>query len=642
MNARTPSSMLLPVKTVKRKKETTPAAAPSIAAPVPAPAPALIQDEELSNYMLLAGMGKLRLDQLMYKCDALQVEKRAIESAHLYRQWIEHSDDSQKYLALFNYGSVLQTLGMADLAEEAYRLCVATEPKLAQAHINLGLVLERKGQNQQALDQWSNVVAQSLVNPTSDKLMEVTALNHIGRVYENLKQYEMAEQALRRSLQIDPKQSGVIQHWVHIRQKACMWPVYQSLPNVSANDMLMSTSPLAMLSLHDDPVIQLLSAHAFVGRTYSFNEEFLSKDKHYKHKRIRLGYLSGDLCTHAVGLLMADFLEAHDKSKFEIYAFDYSPEDGTPYRARLKQAFEHFHPVGTLTDREVAELVLANEIDVLIDMHGLSSGARPGICALHPAPLQGTYLGFIGTTAMPWLDFVVADRHVLPEELTPYFTEKPLYLDGSFLPLNKNMADITPITRAQVGLPEDAFVMAAFGNVYKINEDLLGAWANILKQAPRAVLWLMDDNEKTTAELKRKLKQIGVAAHQVQFSPRTSYQEYLARLHVADVFLDSYPYNCGSTTHDVLNCSLPMVTLSGKTMVSRMGRSMLSSLGLQELIANSFSEYVDITLKIAKDSDYQKELVKSVKSSMLRKQKNPKLLTASLENQIQSLIHKNS
>jgi predicted O-linked N-acetylglucosamine transferase (SPINDLY family) len=243
---------------------------------------------------------------------------------------------------------------------------------------------------------------------------------------------------------------------------------------------------------------------------------------------------------------------------------------------------------------------------------------------------------------MPWLDFVVADRHVLPEELTPYFTEKPLYLDGSFLPLNKNMADITPITRAQVGLPEDAFVMAAFGNVYKINEDLLAAWANILKQAPHAVLWLMDDNEKTTAELKRKLKQIGVAAHQVQFSPRTSYQEYLARLQVADVFLDSYPYNCGSTTHDVLNCSLPMVTLSGKTMVSRMGRSMLSALGLQELIANSFSEYVDITLKIAKDSDYQKELVKSVKSSMLRKQKNPKLLTASLENQIQSLIHKNS
>ena len=249
MNARTPSSMLLPVKTVKRKKETTPAAAPSIAAAVPAPVPALIQDEELSNYMLLAGMGKLRLDQLMYKCDALQAEKRAIESAHLYRQWIEHSDDPQKYLALFNYGSVLQTLGMADLAEEAYRLCVATEPKLAQAHINLGLVFERKGQNQQALDQWSNVVAQGVVNPTSDKLMEVTALNHIGRVYENLKQYEMAEQALRRSLQIDPKQSGVIQHWVHIRQKACMWPVYQSLPNVSANDMLMSTSPLAMLSL---------------------------------------------------------------------------------------------------------------------------------------------------------------------------------------------------------------------------------------------------------------------------------------------------------------------------------------------------------------------------------------------------------
>lgn len=625
MNARTPSSMLLPVKTVKRAKASS---------PVEVSATVEIKDEELHNFMLLSGMGKLRLDQLMYKCDALQAEQRFTESAHLYRQWLEHTQDPQKYLALFNYGSLLQTMDLTDLAEEAYRLCVAAEPKLAQVHINLGLVLERKGHNQQALDQWSNVVAQGVVNPSSDKLMEVTALNHIGRVYENLKQYEMAEQALRRSLQMNPKQPGVIQHWVHIRQKACMWPVYQSLPNVSANEMLMSTSPLAMLSLHDDPVTQLLSAHAFVGRTYGFNEEFLCKDKQYKHKRIRLGYLSGDLCTHAVGLLMGDFLEAHDKTKFEVHAFDYSPEDGTPYRARLKKAFEHFHSVGPMTDRQVAELVLENEIDVLIDMHGLSSGARPGICALHPAPLQGTYLGFIGTTAMPWLDFVVADRQVLPEELTKYFTEKPLYLDGSFLPMNKNMADITPITRDQVGLQQDAFVMAAFGNVYKINEDLLAAWASILKQAPHAVLWLMDDNEKTTAELKRKLKQLGAAANQVQFSPRTSYQEYLARLQVADVFLDSYPYNCGSTTHDVLNCNLPMVTLSGKTMVSRMGRSMLSALGMHELIAGNFNEYIEITVKISSNPEYQKELTRSLRSSMLMKQKKPALLTKEFENQI--------
>lgn len=393
--------------------------------------------DEFTDFLTLASMGQLRLDQLLYQCDVLHSAGRIKDVIHLYQQWIQNTDAPNKELALFNYGSALQNIGQTNLAEAAYRECVQLNPKLVQASINLGLVLERQGLDDQAIEEWTTVVAKGLLHTSEDKSMEVMALNHIGRVYEKLKKYDLAEQALTQSLQLDPKQHGVIQHWVHIRQKACSWPVYKPLAKVSTNSMLMYTSPLAMLSLRDDPVIQLLSAHAFVGRTYGFEEKNLCKGRVYKHAKKRLAYLSGDMCTHAVGLLMADFLEHHDRDKFEIYGFDYSPEDGTTYRNRLKTCFDHFIPIGHMKDQDVAELILSNEIDILIDMHGLSSGARPGICALHPAPLQGTYLGFIGTTAMPWLDFVVADREVLPEVLTPYFTEKPLYLDGSFIPFNK-------------------------------------------------------------------------------------------------------------------------------------------------------------------------------------------------------------
>jgi len=266
---------------------------------------------------------------------------------------------------------------------------------------------------------------------------------------------------------------------------------------------------LAMLALSDDPVQQLLTAHAFVERTYSFAQENLSKGRKYRHERMRIGYVSGDLCVHAVGLLLPELFENHDRTQFDIYAYDFSPEDGTPHRQRLKNAFTHWRSIHALKDRQVAEVVLADEIDVLIDLHGLSSGARPGIFALHPAPLQGTYLGFIGTTGMPWFDFVITDAYALPPELEPYFTEKPLHVDGSFIPIHADAEPIVPAHRADFGLPDDAFVMTAFGNVYKINPEMFARWTRLLKRIPNSILWLMDDNPRTTEALKSEAQKNG-------------------------------------------------------------------------------------------------------------------------------------
>jgi predicted O-linked N-acetylglucosamine transferase (SPINDLY family) len=551
-----------------------------------------------TNFFKLAQMGMLRIDQLFQKTQALVDQGMPAEAVQLYLAYATQPKSEKRHMALYNLGSLQQAQGDMPGAEASYRACIALDASLGQAIVNLGLLLEKTGRKQEALEQWHLAANPKEGGPSYDTDIQTMALNHIGRVYENHKQYDEAERALERSLALNTKQTGVLQHWIHIRQKACAWPVYKPLPGITHNDMLMATSPLAMLAMTDDPVQQLLTAHAFVGRTYGFKEEFLCKGRVYTHDRIRIGYVSGDLCTHAVGLLLPEVFEGHDRTKFEVYAYDFSPEDGTAVRARLKASFDHLRRIDTLTDRQVAELVLQDEIDVLIDLHGLSSGARPGIFALHPAPKQGTYLGFIGTTGMPWFDFVIADKYVLPEELTPYFTEKPLYVEGSFIPLSKPAPTTVTTTRAEHGLPEDAFVMAAFGNVYKITPEMFSTWLEILQEIPNAILWLIDDNAATT----RNLREIATSKHsdlnRIVFSLRSSHPEYVAKLALADVFLDTFPYNCGSTSNDVISVGVPLLTMQGNTMVSKMGSSILSSSQQTNTIVDSFEKYKATCLNI--------------------------------------------
>lgn len=538
------------------------------------------------------------LDQLFRECGALCEAGQSSTAIERYRTWLAVNEHPHKFLALFNLGALLQSAGDCTGAAGAYQQCLALRPQCAEARINLGLLSERMGQNGQALAHWAQVVADQYLNESLDKSAIVLALNHIGRVHENAKHYVLAEQALEQSLRLNPKQPNVIQHWVHVRQKACMWPVYKELPAIRMNDLLMATSPLAMLALTDNPLQQLLTAHSFVSRTYPLKEsppEFHGQ----RHKRVRLAYVSGDLCVHAVGLLLGDFLEAHDRSQFELYAYDFSPEDRTPHRDRLKRAFDHHRLIHQLNDEAVAALIREDEIDVLIDMHGLSSGARPGIFALHPAPLQGTYLGFIGTTAMPWFDFVITDRHVTPEPSVQYFKEPPLYVEGSFLPLALETAPVRVAQRSEFGLPEDAWVMAAFGNSYKINPELFNRWLAILKRLPNAVLWLIDDNPAATKNLREYASLANADLSRIIFSPRTSYAEYRASLRLANVFLDTYPYNCGSTTNDVIQAQIPIVTVGGDTMVSRMGTSVLQALNMPELITASLDDYENRVVQLA-------------------------------------------
>jgi predicted O-linked N-acetylglucosamine transferase (SPINDLY family) len=556
------------------------------------------QAAEAPDLAQLAREGRMPLVNLMAYVEQLSTEGHVQAACNLYSLWLAGSSDPRRHLVYFNFGALLQSQGQTVEAVAAYQASLSLNPQFSQASINLGLSFERLGQVEQAMQAWSQVVAQRFMDDSPTVEFQTLALNHMGRLHEEHRRYEQAEQVLEESLRLNPKQPGVIQHWVHIRQKACQWPVYKELPGISLGEMVRYTSPLAMLALSDNPVQQLLTAQSFVARTYSLKEERLCEGRQYQHAKLRIGYVSADLREHAVGFLLPAFFEGHATQRYELYAYDYTKEENTATRQQLIAMFKQVRPIHALSDRQAAQLILEDEIDILVDLHGLSSGARPGIFALHPAPKQGTYLGFIGSTGMPWFDFVLADRHVLPPELAVHFTEKPIYIDGTFLPQAASPDQLPQVSRAELGLADDAFVMGAFGNVYKITPSMFACWMKLLQRIPQAVVWLIDDNPQTTANLRAQAVRAGVDPARLVFAARTDHVHFCARLRLADVFLDSYPYNCGSTARDIVNAGVPLVSLYGDTMVSRMGLSILQSVGCPQNAVRTFADYEDAVLGV--------------------------------------------
>ena len=579
------------------------------------------------------------LSELVRFAGELQSTQRQKSAIQLYEDWLK-TPQPLAHVARFNLAVLLTDAGRAAEAEQHLRKAIEEAPRFCQAYFNLGMAVERQGQTDEALVHWLKITSIANRQNPDELALVVAALNQIGRLQEQLKNYPQAENALFQSLSLDPKQPDALQHWIHLRQKQCKWPVYQEFGQVRQYDMLTATSPLAMLALTDDPLRQLISSQSFVARKFNFS---VAKQgpKPYGHKKIRLGYVSGDLCTHAVGLLLPDFLEHHDHEAFELYAFDYSVEDGTTTRERIKKAFDHFIDIRSMSDAQVAAKVRELEIDVLIDMHGLSSGCRPEIFTSRPAVLQVTWLGFIGPTAFPWLDYVVADDYVIPPSLQPLFSERLLSLPYSFLPMSVQhingellKADYDPNARAPGPIR-----LASFNNIYKIKPDLLKAWSAILDLTPgETELWLLDDNAEATEQVVAFFKSIRADMSRITFLPRVSYKEHHERLKKVDLFLDTYPYNGGSTARDVVAQGIPFVSLSGPTMVSRMGGSLLKEVGLEELITTDYGSYTAQAVQFVRDAGLRASCRRRLVSYLAEAQRFNVLKVKVFEQKLQTLL----
>ncbi|MDL5033254.1 tetratricopeptide repeat protein [Pelomonas sp. APW6] len=569
------------------------------------PAAALLDQASLpDNVIARARAGGMPLQELMSVAQQWQTGGRLNECLALYEAWVESNQSPQRLLALFNWGTVLGEMRRHAEAEAVYQRALALNPDFAQAKLNLGHQLEHQGKTAEALAQWQAVYdAGELMAIGAEPVdLRLHALNNAARLLESERRLDESEALMKRSLLLKPEQGDVQQHYVHIRQKQCEWPIYQPIGDVTHNQLLVNTSLLATLSATDDPAIQLMVAQRFVNERVV---KYKGKPFHQLHARpagekIRVGYLSGDLRMHAVGLLTPELFELHDRSRFEVHALCWSKEDGTAQRARILKAMDRVMPLAGVEDPQAARQIAEAGIDVLVDLQGLTSGARPNILAYRPAPVQVGYLGLPATSALPGEDYIIADRFTMPPEYLPLCTEKPIYLPHCYQ-VSDRQREVAPTPdRARYGLPEDAFVFCSFNNNHKYTEEMFSAWMQILQRVPGSLLWLLADNSWAESNMKAAAQAQGVAPERLHFAPRVAPPEYLARFQLADLVLDTFPYNAGTTASDCLWMGTPILTRSGRCYISRMAGSLLTAVGLPDLVTYSLPEYIERAVQIGR------------------------------------------
>ncbi|MGH1361437.1 MAG: tetratricopeptide repeat protein [Burkholderiaceae bacterium] len=554
----------------------------------------------LAHELTLAGRGDMSITELMASADRYQSQGLAEQSAQLYEQWIRNTQSPYQHVACYNWGAVLGALNRHEQAVEAYRQALSLASGFHQARLNLGHQLEHLGEIEPALEQW-RIVWEKRHDTGQPVALDLClhAVNNLARLLEQQRRLDEAEHYLVTSLELSPAQPDVIQHYVHIRQKQCQWPVYQSVGDITENQLLMGTSALAMLSESDEPAMQLMAASRFVRDKVPVIEEppLFNADRQ-PPARLRVGYLSGDFRMHAMGLLIPELLELHDRDKIELFGFCWSSEDGTDLRQRLIRSMDHHIRIGGLSDQEAAELIARCEIDVLVDLQGLSSGARPAILGYRPAPIQVGYLGLPATSAIPGVEYMIADRYVMQPQYLKYCTEKPLFLSGCYQVCDRQREVASPPSRADYDLPEDKFVYCSFNNNHKFSEPVFACWMRTLAAVPDSVLWLLADNATARENMLSCADRHQVGRDRLIFAPRVAPAEYLARFALADLFLDTFPYNAGATASDVLWMGTPILTRSGRTYISRMAGSLLTQVGLPDLITDTLADYEKMAVSL--------------------------------------------
>lgn len=543
-----------------------------------------------------AECASLTLGEIIAAIDRAGAHRQDDAVILLYQDWIaaQPADSSVLFAAWFNLGFELSRCGRTQDAIQAYRQSLARRPNFNPAAINLGLQLEKAALPQEALQVWSEAL-----QPDDDR---VALINHRARLLEQSRQLAAAEAELQRSLRIDPHQPDVVQHWIHVRQKMCLWPALSTdIPGLTPENLLKQAGPLSAMALTDDIGEQCASGANWIDRKTTAVAHHLAPADGYAHRRIRIGYLSSDFCSHAMSYLIAELIETHDRDAFEVYGYCSSPQDGSAIRMRITSAFDHLRLIRDLPDEKAALVIRADEIDILVDLNGLTTGARTQLLRWKPAPVQATYLGFVGPVPLPELDYLFCDDDVIPPALAAQYAPRPLRIGRIYQANDSKRMVGDKSSRAVAGLPEDRFVFCCFSNTYKITQDMFGAWMAILRQAPDSVLWLVHDNEWASASMRAEAAAAGVDADRIIFTPRVGPAEYMARLFLGDLFLDTFPYNAGTVASDAIRMGLPLLTLSGAAFASRMAAKILAEADMAEGITSDFATYIDTAVALATD-----------------------------------------
>jgi protein O-GlcNAc transferase len=529
--------------------------------------------------------------------------------------------------ALNNRGIALHSLDRIDDALASYERALAVAPDYAEAHSNRGISLSALEHHDEALMSYERALqinpqhADALRNQgeTLHRLKRFdqalasheralmlrrdaeTYRNHGATLYE-LRRPEEAVGSYDHAMALDPGAKFLAGTCHHARMQICDWSRFdadlaQLSESVETGRRVIS--PFISLSTFDSPSLQRKASEIWARGECSPRITLPAPVAAAPRDKIRLGYFSADFRNHPVGALIAELFETHDRSKFELTGFALGPDVQDELRARLEPAFDSFVAVGKKSDVEVATLARQLDIDIAVDLGGYTQGARPRIFALRAAPLQVTYLGYLGTMGGRFIDYLIADPVLVPPDSRQHYAERIAYLPSYQVNDSRRPVPERVFGRAELGLPPAGFVFCCFNASYKITPGVFSSWMSILSAVPASVLFLLGGNPALERNLRRSAARHRVAPERLIFGRRLAFTDYLARFRAADLFLDTAPYNAGTTASDALWAQLPVLTCTGDTFAGRMATSILTAAHLPELIAADRQDYERKAIELA-------------------------------------------
>ena len=495
-------------------------------------------------------------------------------------------------------GYQFQLRNLFEDAARCYRKALKRAPDNPDVTQLLAMVRARQGRTSEAIDLYHAALARK---PRDAKLW-----HNLGLACSDAGRLADAIRATAQAAELDQTNGTFAGQLLSLRRSACDW---------TDHDRLIADvhqfSPFFSLWA-DDPAAQLAAARSASAA--------LRPQPRAKARRrpglIRLGYVSADFRDHPITHLVTDLFRAHDRERFEVTAFALGPEIESPYRRQVIANVDRFIPCGHQDTAQIARTVEAGGIDILIDVMGFTTGHRLDLFALRPAPVQVNYLGYPGTTGASFIDYVIADPVVLPFDQADYFTEKIVHLPDCYQPNAAGFDVGARPRRADYNLPEDAVVLCSFNNLNKLDPATFDSFCRILTAVPGSVLWMLSRSAEAEANLRREAERRGVAGSRLMFAPPEPMERHLARMPLADLFLDSFPYTAHTTASDAVRMGLPLVTRTGRTFASRVAASVLHCAGLGDLVTNSANAFERCATALARDPERLKAVRARVETAV--------------------------
>jgi len=598
-------------------------------------------DEALQHYDRAIKLKPDFVNALLNKGNVLNELECYNEALQSYDQVIQFKPNLS--YAWYNKGNILKDLKRYNEALQHYDRAIQLNPDFNNAWNNKGLIFIDLKRYDEALQHFDRAIQYKLDFPEVwankgftlrnlkrydeslqhyDRAIQlkpdfVNAWHNKGNILDELKLYDKALACYEQCINLNPDAYIILGDLVHAQMNTCKWDNFEQICGVIEEKLLAGnkvSAPFPILGLFDSPELEKRCAEIFTNEILKGTGQLKAIVPRSKHEKIRVGYFSMDFHKHPVSYHIAELIESHDRNKFEVYAYSLRLNKKDEMNKRLKKAFDKFFDVTYLNDLDVTKLSRQHKIDIAIDLGGHTQGSRPHIFAERAAPIQISYIGYPGTWGNKVIDYIILDKNILNENNRHFFHESLITIAHSYACRNEyKKSHQSHAARASYGIPSDVFVFCSFNNNNKITPFMFDTWIRILKQVPNSIIWIYVSNWTAEQNLRSWAKLYGLEDRRLLFSNKRG-QQYIDQYLSADLFLDTFPYNAGSTFTDAILCGCPIITLAGNSFVSRMCAAQLMSCGLNELITENHDQYEKLAIKLALNPEKYNNLKKKIQN----------------------------